>query len=134
MPRSQTAASAPNVPNGSASSTESGSDQRLVLRGEDQEHHDHRRAPARSAEAPPERFSWYDVPPQSKLKSGGSTSAAICSTARDRLARAEARRRLADDLHRRQVVEAVERVRARTMYLTVASDDSGIISPFAERT
>ena len=91
-PRSHTAASAPNVPNGSASSTESGSDQLLVLRGEDQEHHDHAPAPSANVDVPLECFSWYDVPPQSKLKSGGSTSLAICSTARDRLARADARR------------------------------------------
>jgi hypothetical protein len=29
---------------------------------------------------PAERFSWNDAPPQSKLKSGGSVSIAICST------------------------------------------------------
>ena len=33
-----------------------------------------------NVDAPLDRFSWYDDPPQSKLKSGGSTSLAICST------------------------------------------------------
>ena len=37
-------------------------------------------SPSANVDAPPERFSWYDVPPQSKLKSGGSTSFAISST------------------------------------------------------
>ena len=80
------------------------------------------------------RFSWYDVPPQSKLKSGGSTSRAICSTRAIAWPELKPGARLADDLDRRQVVEAVERVRARTNSARVASDDSGIISPFAERT
>ena len=36
--------------------------------------------PSENVAAPLDFFSWYDVPPQSKLKSAGSTSRAICST------------------------------------------------------
>jgi hypothetical protein len=64
MPRSHTAASAPKVPNGSASSTDSGSDHFLVLRRQDQEHHQ-RAQPQREPEVPLERFSWNEAPPQS---------------------------------------------------------------------
>ena len=57
MPRSQTAASAPNVPNGSASSTESGSDQRSYCAARIR----NTMITASTSEkpdAPPERFSW----------------------------------------------------------------------------
>ena len=36
--------------------------------------------PSASPEVPAERFSWYEAPPQSKLKSGGSALAATSST------------------------------------------------------
>jgi hypothetical protein len=35
--------------------------------------------PSAITEVPPERFSWNDAPPQSKLNSGGSVSRAIFS-------------------------------------------------------
>ena len=64
-------------------------------------------------DAPPERFSWYDVPPQSKREIRRQHFRRDLLDRGDRLARAESGRRLADDLHRRQVVEAVERVGTR---------------------
>src|SRR5258706_14559285 len=74
----QIAASAPNVPNGSASITESGSDQRSYCAARMR---NAMKAPATSAmiEVPPDFFSWKDAPLQSKLKSDGSTLAATFS-------------------------------------------------------
>jgi len=79
MPRRYTAASAPNVPNGSASSTDSGSDQRSYCAARIRNTITTARPSAKPA-APLDFFSWYDVPPQSKLNSAGITSLAICST------------------------------------------------------
>ena len=36
-------------------------------------------SPSASIEVPPERFSWNEAPPQSKVNSGGSVSRAIFS-------------------------------------------------------
>jgi hypothetical protein len=67
------------VPKGSASSTHSGSDhfsycaariRKTITTA----------SPSAKVEAPLDFFSWYEEPPQSKLKSGGSTSLAIAST------------------------------------------------------
>jgi hypothetical protein len=55
------------------------------------------------------------------------------STRGDRLAGADAGRRLADQLDRRQVVEAVSESGPASIR-TFASADSGTISPFCERT
>ena len=111
-PRSQTAASAPNMPNGSASITDSGSDHFSYCAARIRNTMSAASASA-IIDVPPERFSWNDAPLQSKRKSGGSTSLRDLLHARDRLAGAVAGRRGAEDLHRRQVVEAVERVGAR---------------------
>jgi len=37
-------------------------------------------SPSANVDVPPDFFSWYEEPPQSKLKSAGSVSRAICST------------------------------------------------------
>ena len=58
------AASAPNVPNGSASSTDSGSDHFSYCAARIRNTMITAR-PSANVDAPPERFSWYDVPPQS---------------------------------------------------------------------
>ncbi len=132
-PRSHTAASAPKVPKGSAISTDSGSDHFSYCAARIRNTITTARPSARP-EVPAERFSWNDAPPQSKLNSGGSVSRAICSTRAIAWPELTPGARLPEDLHRRQVVEAVERVRRPTVKRTVASDDSGTISPLAERT
>ena len=60
----QMAVRAPNVPKGSASITDSGNPQRSYCAARMR---NAMRAPAASAtiEVPPERFSWYEAPPQS---------------------------------------------------------------------
>ena len=72
------AASAPNVPNGSASITASGSDQRSYCAARIRNTMS-AASPSARIEVPPERFSWNEAPPQSKLNSGGSVSRAIFS-------------------------------------------------------
>ena len=84
-------------------------------------------------EAPPERFSWYEVPPQSKLKSGGSTSEAIFST------RAIAWPELEPGAACPMTLTAGRLLKRSSASgpaenLTVASEESGIISPLVERT
>ena len=82
--------------------------------------------PSANVEAPP-RFSWYDVPPQSKLKSAAAPRGDLLD-ARDRLAGADARRAPAEDLTAGRLLKRSSG-RGPDEYLTVASADSGIISP-----
>src|SRR6185369_5326351 len=74
----QIAASAPNVPNGSASITDSGSDHLSYCAARIR---NAMKAPATSAmiDVPPDFFSWYEAPLQSKLKSSGRDSFATFS-------------------------------------------------------
>src|SRR6185436_17492430 len=75
----QIAASAPNVPNGSASSTESGSAHFSYCAAR-MKNTMMTASPSASPAVPAERFSWYEVPPQSWLKSAGSALLATFST------------------------------------------------------
>jgi hypothetical protein len=61
------------VPKGSASSTDSGSDHFSYCAARIRKTMTTRQ-PSAKVDAPLDFFSWYDAPPQSKLKSGGSTS------------------------------------------------------------
>ena len=79
IPRIHTAASAPNVPKGSAIITDRGSDHFSYCAAR------MRKAmsapsPRASTDVPPERFSWNEAPLQSSENSGGSTSLAMRST------------------------------------------------------
>jgi hypothetical protein len=74
----QMAASAPNVPKGNASITDSGKDHFSYCAARIR---NAMNAPATSAmsDVPPDFFSWYEAPLQSKLKSDGSASFATFS-------------------------------------------------------
>ena len=132
-PRSQTAASAPKVPNGSASSTESGSDHFSYCAARIRNTISAPSA-STSTEVPPDLFSWYEAPLQSRLKLGRQHLARDALDLGDRLARAHAGLAAAEHLHRRQVVEARHACPGRCVYSMRASERSGIISPFSLRT
>src|SRR5262252_1824376 len=132
MLRIHTAANAPKVPNGSASITDSGSDQRSYCADRIRNTIS---APSTSArfDVPELRFSWYDAPPQSKLKSGGNTSLAMRSTsaiACPELTPGAAWPNIftAGRLLKRSSISGPE------AKLTVASADIGTICPESERT
>src|SRR4030095_2300572 len=126
------AVSAPKTPNGIAINTDSGSDHFSYWAARIRNTIKTAR-PSANVDAPPERFSWYDVPLQSKLNSDGSVSFAIRST----LAMAWPVLTLGRPLPK---IFTAGRLLERSSasgpdeYLTLTSEASCTISPFSERT
>src|SRR6185436_14952518 len=132
MPRSHTAANAPKVPNGSANNTLNGSDH-FSYCAERMRNTINAPSTSASPDVPEERFSWYDAPPQSKLKSGGSTSRAMRSTS------AIACPELMPGAPWPNIFTAGRLLKRSSVsgpdeYLMLASADTGTICPESERT
>src|SRR5690242_7211264 len=132
MPRSHTAVNAPKMPKGTANITDSGSDH-FSYCAERMRKAISAPSTSASTEVPDARFSWYDAPPQSKLKSLGSTSFAMRSTS------AIAWPELTPGAPWPSSFTAGRSLKRSSVsgpdeYFTLASADTGTISPEFERT